>query len=69
MRVETGFVVLAATLGAIKLWTSGATSTWLSTGVLVGAGLCALVVALVVGLCLRNRQRRRLMDMQGSALW
>ena len=69
MRVATGIIVLAATLGAVKLWTSGATSAWVSTGVMVGAGLGVLVVVWVVRLWLRNRQRRRLMAMQGSALW
>ena len=69
MRVATGIIVLAATLGAVKLWTSDATSAWVSTGVMVGAGLGVIVVAWVVGVRLRNRQRRRLMDMQGSALW
>ena len=69
MRVATGIFVLAATLGAVELWTSDATSAWVATGVMVGAGLGVIVVAWVVGVRLRNRQRRRLMDMQGSALW
>ena len=69
MRVANAIIVLAAALGAAKLWTSGATSAWDSTGVMVGAGLGVIVVAWVVGVWLRNRQRRRLMDMQGSALW
>lgn len=69
MRVATAIIVLAAALRAAKLWTSGATSAWVSTGVMVGAGLGVIVVAWVVGVWLRNRQRRRLMDMQGSALW
>ena len=69
MRVATGIIVLAATLGAVKLWASDATSAWDSTGVMVGAGLGVIVVAWVMGVRLRNQQRRRLMDMQGSALW
>lgn len=69
MRLATGFIVLAAALGAVKLWTSGATSGWISTGVVVGAGLGVIVVAWVVGVRLRNRQRRRLMDARDSALW
>jgi len=69
MRVATGIIVLAATLGAVKLWTSDATSAWVSTGVMAGAGLGVLVVVWVLGVWLRNRQRRRLMDMQDSALW
>lgn len=45
MRVATAIIVLAAALGAAKLWTSGATSAWVSTGVMVGAGLGVIVVA------------------------
>jgi len=69
MRVAIGIIVLAAALGAVKLWTSGATSDWVSTGVMVGAGLGVVAVAWIVGLWLRNRQRRRLMDTRDSALW
>ena len=69
MRVATGIIVLVATLGVIKLRTSDAISAWVSTGVMVGAGLGVIVVAWVVAVWLRNRQRRRLTDLQGSALW
>ena len=69
MRVAIGIIVLAAALGAVKLWTSGATSGWVSTGVMVGAGLGVVTVAWIVGLWLRNRLRRRLMDTRDSALW
>jgi len=69
MRLATGIIVLATALGTLKLWTSGATSGWVSTGVMVGAGLGVIVVAWVLGVWLRNRQRRRLMDMRDSALW
>jgi Tfp pilus assembly protein PilW len=69
MRLAIGIIVLAAALGAVKLWTTGATSGWVSTEVMVGAGLGVIVVAWVVGVWLRNRQRRRLIDMRDSALW
>ena len=69
MRVAIGIIVLAAALGAVELWTSGATSDWVSTGVMMGAGLGVVAVAWIVGLWLRNRQRRRLMDTRDSALW
>lgn len=69
MRLATGIIVLAAALGAVKLWTSGATSGWVSTKVMLGAGLGVIVFAWVVGVWLRNRQRRRLMDARDSALW
>ncbi len=69
MRLVTGIIVLAAALGAVALWTSGAMSNWFLTGVMVGAGLGVIVFAWIVGIRLRNRQHRRLMDMRGSALW
>ena len=67
--VVIGIVVLAAELGAIKLWASGALSNWVLAGFLVGAVLGAIVVAWVFGIWLHNRQRRRSFDMQDSALW
>ena len=69
MRLAIGIIVLAAALGAVALWTSSAISNWVFTGVVVGAGLGVIVFAWVVGISLRNRQRRRLMDMRDSALW
>ena len=69
MRVATGIIVLAAALGVVALRTSGAPGAWVSTGVMAGAGLGVIVVAWVVGVWLRNRKRRRLMDARDSALW
>ena len=69
MKVASAIIVLAAALGAVKLWTSGTTGGWIPTGVMVGAGLGLTMVAWIVGIWLRNRQRRRLMDTRDSALW
>lgn len=69
MRLATGIIVLAAALGAVQWWLSGATSGWVATGVMVAAGIGVIVVAWAVGAWWRNRQRRRLMDMRDSALW
>ena len=69
MRLVIGIIVLAAALGVVKLWPSGAIGGWVSTGAMVGAGLGVVVVAWIVGVWLRNRQRRRLMDARDSALW
>ena len=66
--VVIGIVVLAAELGAVNLWASGSMSTSLLTVVLVGAVLGATVFAWVLGIWMRNRQRRRSFDMQDSAL-
>ena len=69
MKLAIGIIVLAAALGAVALWASGAISNWVLTAVMAGAGLGVMVLAWVVGIWLRNRQRRRLMDMRDSALW
>ena len=69
MRFAAGTVVLVAALGAVKLWSSGAASGWASAGVMVSAGLGAIVVAWIVRTVLRNRQRRQLMETRDSALW
>ena len=69
MRLAIGIIVLAAALGAVALWTSGAISNWVLAGVMTGAGLGVIVFAWGVGIWLRNRQRRRLMDMRDPALW
>ena len=69
VRVVGGIIVLAATLGAVLLWTSDATGGWISTGAMISAGLGVFVVAWMVGIWLRNRQRRRFLDRRDSALW
>jgi len=69
MRLAIGIIVLVVVLGAVALWTPGAIGNWVFTGVMAGAGLGVIVFAWVVGIWLRNRQRRRLMDMRDSALW
>jgi len=69
MRLTSGISLLTAALGAVILWTFGARNGWLSAGVMVGSGLAVIVAAWVVEVWLRNRQRRRLMDMRDSALW
>ena len=66
MRLTAGIIVLVAALGAAELWTSGATIGW---GAMVGAGLGVIVLAWIVKVWLRNRQRRRLTHMRDSALW
>jgi len=64
MRLGVGIIVLAA-LGGVGLWMSGTIGNEVSTGAKVGA----IVLFFVVGAWLRNRWRRRLMDMRDSALW
>jgi uncharacterized membrane protein len=66
MRIAYGIVLLVATLWGFKLWSTG---SWISTEVMVGAGLGALVVSWIVSVRWRNRQRRRLMHTRDSALW
>lgn len=68
MRLGVGIIVLAA-LGSVGLRMSGTIGNEVSTGAKVGAGVGAIVLVFVVGAWLRNRWRRRLMDMRDSALW
>lgn len=60
---------LAIAVGAVSLWTSKGTSDLFFSGVIVGTTLGLSVLAWIAGAWLRNRQRRRLMEMQDSALW
>jgi hypothetical protein len=69
MRLLFGIVVLAAALGAVKLWAVGAMTNWVLTGFMVGTGLGVILFAWFLGIWLRKRQRRRSMDMRDSALW
>ena len=66
MRLTAGIIVLVAALGAVELWMSSGVIDW---GAMVSAGLGVIVLAWVVRVWLRNRQRRRLTDMRDSALW
>lgn len=69
MPLATCAVALAAIFGALKLWPFNTLSGWASTAVIVAAGFGLIVVVFVLGVWLRNRQRRRLTDMRDSALW
>jgi hypothetical protein len=69
MRFVIGIVVVAATLGVVKLWASGVMSNGVLPTVVAGAVLGIILFACVVGMYLRNRERRRSMDMRDSALW
>ncbi|MHB8947453.1 MAG: hypothetical protein ACYC4S_00120 [Rhodoferax sp.] len=68
MRLTFAIIITALALGALSLWAFKATG-WASTGVIVGVVLGIIVIAGIVGTWIRHRQRRRLMDMQDSALW
>jgi hypothetical protein len=69
MKIVYGIFLLVSTLWALKLWSTGSAGSWISTEVMVGAGLGAIAVSWVVSVRLRNRQRRRLMHPRDSALW
>ncbi|MBA3058816.1 MAG: hypothetical protein KJ614_00305 [Gammaproteobacteria bacterium] len=69
MRRTIAIIVLALALGAALGLLAFKETGWTPTGVMVGAALGVSVVAGIVWAWIRNRQRRRLMDMQDSALW
>jgi hypothetical protein len=69
MRLVTGIVVLAAALGTAKFWAVWAKNNWVSLGVMAGTVVGFIVFAWGLGIWLRNRQRRRGLDMRDSALW
>ena len=69
MRFAAGIALLMAALGAVKLWSSVTAGDWASAGIMVSAGLGAIVVAWIVRTGLRNRQRRQMMETRDSALW
>lgn len=69
MKLSTAIFVLTAALGALVLWLLGATTEWISSGVMVGLGLGLIAVAWIVRERVRNRQYRRLREMRDSALW
>ena len=49
--------------------TNVVTNGWASAAVVVGAGLVVVLVAWIVQVRRRNRQRTRMLEMRGSALW
>jgi predicted Kef-type K+ transport protein len=69
MRLILTTIVGSVALVVVSLWRSDSTIDWVTTGfmgiVVIGLALSVLVVRR----WLRNRQRRRLMEMQDSALW
>ena len=68
MRLTIAIIVMALALGAVSLW-AFKWAAWASTGMMLGTAFGIMVVAGMVWIWIRNRQRRRLMEMQDSALW
>jgi uncharacterized membrane protein YdjX (TVP38/TMEM64 family) len=69
MRLVSAIVILTSALGAVGLWASPAIGDQISTGFKVSAALVILVVVWIFAVWLRNRRRRRMMDLRDSALW
>lgn len=69
MRLVIEICVLAGILWSAQVGSSYAGSGPVSTGVVLGGGLCVGLVALVVRIWLRKRRRRQRLDTRGSALW
>jgi len=69
MKLVVGILVLATLLLGGLLWKSRATNSWVVLGGMVVAVVAIVVVASIAGIWLRNRQRRKLLNMRDSALW
>ena len=69
MKFAVGIVVLAIALAVAKLRSSDVTSIWTYAGVMVAAGLVVIVIAWILAVWIRTRERRRLMETRDSALW
>jgi len=69
MRFVIGIAVLATAAGTALLWASRATGNWVLPVVMAGAVLGSIVFSSGFRMYLRNRERKRSMDMRGSALW
>ena len=69
MRLVIGIDVLATAAGTAVLWASGAPGNWVLLVVMAGAVLGSIVFASGFRTYLRNRERKRSMDMRDSALW
>ena len=69
MRLVIGIAVLATAAGTAVLWASGAPGNWVLLVVMAGAVLGSIVFASGFRMYLRNRERKRSMDMRDSALW
>lgn len=69
MRLVIGIAVLATVTGTVVLWASGTMANWVLPAVMAGAVVCIIVFASGFGMYLRNRERKRSMNMRDSALW
>ena len=69
MRLVIGIAVLATAAGRAVLWASGAPGNWVLLVVMAGAVLGSIVFASGFRTYLRNRERKRSMDMRDLALW
>ena len=69
MRLAAGIIALAAMLWAAKVWAADVAVDWSFAAMVGGAGLGVVLLAWIVSVLLRKRQRRRLTDSRDSALW
>jgi peptidoglycan/LPS O-acetylase OafA/YrhL len=69
MRLAYAISILAIAFGAFALWSSDGKISHFFTLTLISAGLLIIVLAWAASVFLRNRQRRRSMEMRDSALW
>lgn len=69
MRLVIGIAVLATAAATAVLLASGATGNWVLFVVIAGVVLGSIVFVSGFRMYLRNRERKRSMNMRDSALW
>ncbi len=69
MRIRYAVFVLVTLLGVGALWATNMTNDSSFTFALLVAGVVMIAATWTLGAWLRNRRRRRLMEMRDSALW
>ena len=69
MRLAAGLILLIAVLWAAMMWDTDVLQDGASGAILVGAGVGVVLLGWMVGLWLRKRQRRRMLETRDFALW
>ena len=69
MRFAAALILLITALWLATMWKTDALQASAPDVLLVGAGVGVVLLVWMVGLWLRRRQRRRILDTRDSSLW